>query len=252
MSDETNTAETGGENTSKPFTIDDVTKKIFTASDTDNAVAYVGKVQSVVDENAIVWNFDPNGEEGLPEGYGIGVFPVSERNAETKKNVLSQVIIAGVPDFSTVMEDEAGRDFVINALNNAISTKLANAVRNADGPVKLPLSVRDFVTRKTRGDDLKSFNELSQGLIKLLKDMGFKNMNKPTLRGCLNNADMAESQYPKVPQEQWEKLLDVCILMAGKKGLDDSIFVHWKATRDDATFEDDAEIDMSKLDEMLA
>ena len=75
-----------------------------------------------------------------------------------------------------------------------------------------------------------------------------KLMTDNILRSILESAAFAESQFPKVPQASWEKLLDSMIGKAEKDGMQVGMLADWRKTRDAAGLPSDDEVDLSGLD----
>lgn len=233
-----NTATTPAQ--SSGFDLDDIEYRLFGPSEREKAAAYIGEVMAVLPASMIKANFDMEKDDAIPADYAVMIVPISRRNEAKKENELAEVVIGAVPSFEKVISDETGKSFVVNSLFSAMKTKLANSARNAETGSLLPFSLSDFTTRKSRSDDLKAFNELAKPMILLLKSNGLRSVTKPSLRSCLSNAAIAESQYPAVPQEQWQKILQALEKMAAQKGLDPSIFAHWANTRDEMELADEA------------
>lgn len=240
-STETETTET------KEFTLADVRREYFGPDQTEKAVEHVSKVVEVCPEDALVANFDLENDE-VPEGWGIAVVPISKRIKDESgegKTINLGVCIAKVPSPELILEDEAGRDFVRRTLMDNCISQVASAARpdkdtgKIDAETFVPKELKDFITIRTKGEGLKTFNSLAPDVLKLLKKKSpaLKYLNTQLLRQALQNAAWAKTTLPNIPQSHWEGLLNAMIALARKKEMDPSILQQWLSRRDQAEME---------------
>lgn len=188
------------------------------------------------------FNFDP--EQEFPAGYGVGIIVNSER-VEKRGNVVTDCIIAAIPEPETVASDKAGADWSRNAIISALLTKLASTARamKRDGSsiTALPISVADFITsNRGAGETLGTFNAMAGLYVKELKKKGLTYMSKALFRSTLQSKEFAEQQFPRIPQTVWESILDAMVKRAEAgieidkvvTKLNPAILTHWRQTRD--------------------
>jgi len=194
------------------------------------------------------FNFDP--EKEFPNGYGLAVVPICKKDDAGAMQTLGAAIGA-IPDYSLLETTPEGKAFAQSVVETALMAKLANAVRpRSDGNVaaSVPFTVEDFITSNRPEGVLVAFHKLVGAYVKLLKGQGLKLMTPNILRTILESAAFAESQFPKVPQASWEKLLDSMISKSETEGLQAGMLVDWRKTRDEAGLPSDDEVDLSGLD----
>lgn len=240
--------ETGTEE--KAMTLQDVSRRSFTADDLESAQTYIGAaVQAAkLSEVEPVFNFDTN--ENLPEGYGLSVIPLTERVAG-QGNVTKGLCIAAVPSVQTILQSDSGNAWVVKQLNDILIRSIKSAATPSDdGAISsLPLKVEDFTT-STRSSALAAFNAVASLFVKALKDKGLKFMSKGLLRQVLSSAAFAEQQFPRIGQDNWVIVINSIMSHAAKEGVDAGILKHWLTTRD-AIEVSTADIDLSDIDGMV-
>lgn len=232
--------------TPKPFTLADIEKKYFEPDDEGNFsaddLATIIKVEEVAKAaKSFRTNFEV--EDGVPEGYGLLILPISKRGAEGNETIGAAIV--AVPTLATVAGyavdgNEVGQDFIQDAVIASFSVKVANAVRpRADGTVagSIPRTLADFLESRKRGEGFKTYTAIAPDMVKALKEKGLKNITTSMLRQCLSSKQAAESFYRTVSQDKWVKILDAMIGLAAKRTLDPAILIDWKNTRDEAELE---------------
>ena len=237
-------AETGSDD----FTTEDIKRRFFSPEQLqDHGVPYINKIQSL--GVPVKRNFDP--QQDFPSGYGLGVIPISKR--ENEQNVLVSVAVCAIPDLALVANDEEGQKFIRTAVIDTFMNKAANAFRErADGTVaaSAPYSLEDFITRRTRGESVKTFTTLAPHFVKALKQKGLKFLTAQLLRQILQSASFAGQIAATVPQEKWVDVLDIMIGKASEAGLDTQILENWKSTRNEAELQSIEDEDFTDLMEL--
>ncbi|MCK5504950.1 MAG: hypothetical protein KAJ10_07290 [Thermodesulfovibrionia bacterium] len=211
-------------------TMADIEKQYFSPVDlnTPETQATINKVNAILAAAGVkpTFNFDP--AKGVEPGFGIAIVPITERVAE-RGNVTKGCAIVQVPDPQTVAAHEKGAEFINKSILGKLVAKVSNAVRSASASI--PASMEDFLVSTRSGEGLATYRELAPGFVKGLKKMGISIMNTNLLRQIFSSKEFAEDQFPKIPQEKWEYLLNLMVDQAGKKNLDPAILNHWKETR---------------------
>lgn len=235
------------------FTISDVKKRYFSPDQLQEAQDYLVKITEVAKEGQIKRNFKP--EDTFPDGYGLAVVPISKRQSETGKgNVTIGIAVAAIPDPAIVGAHDKGSNFIRQVITDNFMSKVANACRpRPDGSVaaSMPLEIEDFIESQRGGGLLKAFSEIAPLFVKALRKKGIKYMTSQLLRQTLQSRAFAETQFEKIGQEQWEKVLDGMVVKATKEGHDPAILQDWKATRDSTEVTEVEDIDLSEFDELV-
>jgi hypothetical protein len=237
------------------FTAENIEKRHFVMpSDAADAQDYIGKVVKVLPGKDIKYNFDQS--KPFPDGYDILVLPVSKRSSEGKGNEIVGACIAAVPSVESIMAHEKGEAFIRSAIITAFSIKLGNAVRPKDGEEidsnSIPQTVEDFIENRRSSGGLEAYNTVAKDMVAALRKQGLKLITVPLLRQVLQSKQFAENTYPAIKQEQWVKVLDILIALAGKAKLDPAVMQNWKDTRDQATVKEIEELDLGQLEGLAA
>ena len=207
------------------------------------AIAETGEIK-------VVRNFDAG--QDFPSGYGLAILPISKRT-EKEGNVTVGVAVAALPDPETIANAEGGADYIRKTILDACIAKLANSVRprGDDNTVaaSIPFSVQDFITSSRGGESMATFRKLAPIYVAALKKKGIRFMSGILLRQIFQNATFAESQFPNIPQEQWEAIINSMIAKAEAEKMETSVLVNWKETRAQAEMAT-GEIDLSDLGEL--
>jgi hypothetical protein len=218
-------------------------RQYFTPGHLNEAKEYVKSVTKEFEKLPVHFNFDPD-KDTPPSNYGILVQPVLERNKKKKGGPLqlAAVIVAQVPDIKLVSQDEKGSVFLQAALDEAYGRKLRTDLTQqlaAHAKVKLPATLEEFVASE-RNDNL--FLGLMQETVRKLKQNGgsLSLLSVAILKNALMSASFAKGMFPRIPQEDWVKVIDRLAKDATDKGIDPTIINEWKANRD-ATNIDDVE-----------
>jgi hypothetical protein len=240
--------------TPEPFSLDKLDRAVFSNSEDDlaKAMELISAIREAgFPESASHYNFDP--EQPLADGYSLYITPVRERSkVEGEGSKLVALTIYAAPSFEMVLADTAGEAYLRSQMERAFAMQHAASIRpNTSGVVPpAPYTLADHIERKTRGDSLKTFNELKNILVPSLKKIGLSSLTAATLRKCFSNAAVAQSLFPDTPQEAWEKVLVLSENLAKSKNLDPTIFKVWGETRDQGILEHET-LDLSQLDIML-
>ena len=226
-----------------PKTLQDVGTHYAEGEDIAKLVPLVQHLHSLTNP---LYNFDPNAE--FPAGYGLMVLPIGETVPELKdgkptgknKRVTKHVAVAAVPGLGVLVQHEAGKNYVADAVKAAISAKLRNAFTRVENPhdqetgVKLPFTIEQFIEKGEKGAEdlgLGTYNELATGMVKAIRNMGIS-LDKAILRQCLQSTAFAKGVFPAVDQSFWVLVLNKAVAVANEKGLKDTIFRSWLNTRD--------------------
>jgi hypothetical protein len=213
--------------------LQELKREYFPPSDLEKAQEKVGVAIQIATANNItpVYNFDT--EADFPEGYGLAILPIKERD-EQRGNVVRGLCVAAMPDPATVAAHDKGESFIRDAVVGTFLSKLANSVRpRSDGTTaaSVPYTVEDFITSARAAESLAAFRELAPQYVKALKKKGLSIITSPILRQVLSSAQFAEQQFPHIDGAKWDGVLDKMITKAKEKGLDSGIMDHWKSTR---------------------
>lgn len=234
----------------KKFTLQDVSRKSFSADDLENAQSYIGKAVQAATEAEVtpVFNFDTN--ENIPDGYGLSVIPLTERVAG-QGNVTKGLCIAAVPSVNTILSDDSGESWVVKQITDILVRNIKSAAMPSEdgGITSIPFKVLDFTT-STRSSALAAFNAVASLYVKALKDKGLKFMSKGLLRQVLSSAAFAEQQFPRIGQDNWQVVIKSMVAHTSKEGIDAGILTHWSNTRD-AIEVSTVDIDLSDIDGMV-
>jgi len=232
-------------------TLDSIEKQYYPSASIEAASAAIEQAQTIAESVGakVTYNFNIN--DDFPQGYGILVDTITKRKADGSGNEAVGVLVAALPDFETVQNDEQGAKFIREKTIDAMTAKLKNAVRprGEDGAVSasVPMSVTDFVTSSRPEGVLVAFRQMAGAYVKLLKKRGLSMMTEAILRQTLQSAAFAEQNFPKVTQDKWVTILDSMIANAKKENLATGIMEEWKQTRDSAELPT-ADIDLADLD----
>lgn len=234
----------------KSFKLDDVKRKYFSPDNLEEGVSYVNQIIEI-GEVDIKRNFKE--EDDFPEGFGLGVIPISVREGD--KNVVKSVAVCAIPDVSIVVNHEKGQQFISDVVQSNFLVKAANAFRvRPDGgtAATVPETLEDFITSMKGREGLKTFTEIASTFVRALKKKGIKFMTPALLRQTLQSSQFASGQFEKIEQASWVKILDSMIAYAKTKQLDTSILEHWKNTRDEKeAVEIDDDVISGALEELV-
>ena len=249
------TDQTGGQENqaseSDKFTMENVEKRYFAPDQLEDAQTYLGKVTNVCPDGTIKRNFNP--EETFPDGYGLAVVPISKR-VEGKGNVSIGVVVAAIPDPASVANHEKGGEFIRSAITDVFMSKVANSCRpRPDGTTAttIPFSIEDFIESRRGRESLKAFTEVASAFVKALRKKGIKYMTPGLLRQTLQSKAFAATQFEKINQNAWQKVLDAMIVKAKAAGHDPAILVNWKDTRDSVEVVEIEDLDLDDLDSLV-
>jgi len=214
----------------------------------EKAQAYLSSVVAICAAENVspVFNFDTN--EDFPAGYNLAVIPLTERVPE-RGNVTRGVLVAAVPTIAAIMEDASGESFVTKQITDNLVRQVSAAAKAKDGITSLPFKVVDFTT-SSRSSGLAAFNALAGIYVKALRAKGLKFMSKLLLRQTLTSATLAEQQFPRIEQSNWEVVLKSMIAHATKENIEVGNLQDWLNTRNTVEVEL-AEIDLSDIDGLI-
>jgi len=236
--------------------VEDLKRVYFPPDQREGALAAIEKARTIAAglKLPIAFNWNAEGGETLPDGYGYAIVPIPQRR-EGQGNVIVGLHIAGIPSPETILADsEAGQKWAGDALVKALLNKYSNAVRIRDGQTgtpTAPLSVADFITNQTRDGGLSFFREIAPSYVKALKAKGLKLMNAPLLKQVLASSQFADQTFPKIPTAIWEGILSRMKDTATKENKEPGIVEVWQETRDKATFAT-ADFGLEDLDDLFA
>jgi hypothetical protein len=79
--------------------------------------------------------------------------------------------------------------------------------------------------------DLDAYKFQAKVLTKILRDQGLSGVTNKSLQMAFASSAFAATQFPRVKEGDWDRIIGLAEAMASKHGYDTSIFDHWKATR---------------------
>lgn len=196
-------------------------------------------IAETVGAPAARYNFNPEDSALDWSSHGIAIVPKTQRktgkDSEGKDLKGNEVVGLGVfrlPWLGAISEHPKGDTFIIDAVIGSMVNECATNLRREDAP-SLPASVADFIESSRAAESMEAWNNFAPVAIKVLREQfGFKDIAKATLRRVLSATEYAKQLYPKVPQGQWEMLLDNMLASATAKTLEEGILRVWRDTRD--------------------
>lgn len=141
------------------------------------------------------------------------------QNDTTKQNRL-----ISIADEDAVFADPTVR----RALYKLYVNKVVNFATDDDANPAQFITIAGCFKQKF---DIDAYKFLAKSFVRLLKDQGVLGVTTPSLRNAFASMAYAKSQFPRVSDNDWNKLLNLAIALSEKHGNDASIFEHWKATR---------------------
>lgn len=203
----------------------------------------------IVESNVNINDFN------VPDGFGVMIVPITERDTSEKKlgNVTKAIGVYVVPTMDAVMAygEGKGREFVVNAYEQALLRKLTPAVktRRAGNDVALPSKLEEFVESQRGGTDGKAFTKLAPKMVAALKQRGLSNINPNILKMVLSSKAAATALFPKFENSgNWVKVLNILIAEATKENLDVTQMNNWLATRDQTAMDAEQDVELSDDD----
>lgn len=223
------------------FTVDNIDRRFYGPEALADSNSYVANCVTAAEENdlPVYWNIDPAAPE-IPDGYGLAITPVQQREGKGEGLKIIGVLIGACPTYEALELDEKGAKFIRQTIQELLIGKMVAAARPRGNekigqtPFTLPISIADFIERRS-GESLKSYTEISGDFVAALKKQGMKFINATMLRECLANTEFSKEQFPGVEQTSWLAVIAAMRDTAVSKSLDPQIFDHWKETRDTAT-----------------
>lgn len=223
---------------------DDLKKKTFALNNLEGAKGYLAKfihLEPVVKRNFNEW-------VDIPEGYQVVVSPIAKNDKTQKERIKTGMAIVACPTLALLLsqgDDSAAVKFVNGRVVDSMVNKAKSQIDSDEG---MPFTIGDFV-RSGRGDGtLAVYNELAPFFITALKEHGFKNLTSTILRRCLDCAEFALQQFPKVSQSNWEGLIQRFASAATNTGDDPAIFNDWLKTRDQKKIEEVEDFNLDELE----
>lgn len=235
------TASENAETSETEFTLENIKKAYFPPSELEAAEAYLNQCSDVTD---LEMNFKP--ENGITEGYGLAIFPISKRGEGDEGNVVIGACAAEVPDFDMLVNHEKGAEFIRETVMDKLIAKVANAVRpRADGSKagSIPHSITDFLESQRGRENIKAFTATAPTMVKVLRKRGIGFMHTGLLRQVLQSRQFAENQFPNIKQDTWLHVGQHMISLAKKDGIDPAVIQNWLDNRENEAaveVEDDA------------
>lgn len=196
------------------------------------------KEVEALDKLQITTNFQ--NFDSIPQDHGVLFQPVLERKKGGGPLQLASYIVAHVPDLSVVSKSDAGTQYLVDALAELYGRRLKQDVAQAQSShmkPKLPETLEEFISSEQR-DNL--FQNLMQKWVRKLKASGgsLSLLTQSIMKNCLMSSQFAKGYAPKVPQAEWDKVLDKMTEEAGQEGIDTAILKDWKANRADHTIDE--------------
>jgi len=237
--------------TTDKLLLSSIKREYFSPSELNKAQERLSEVMVVAEDNATapIRNFDP--EKDFPNGYGLYIHPITQRGTDGNETI--GIAVAALPDPETIANAEGGSDYIRKVILDAEIAKLANSVRpRSDNSVaaSIPFSIQDFITSSRGGESMATFRKLASIYVAALKKKGIRHMTNVLLRQIFQSSAFAESQFPKIPQESWVKVINSMIGKADAEKLETSVLVNWRETRDQAEMAVD-EIDLEGFGELV-
>jgi hypothetical protein len=126
-------------------------------------------------------------------------------------------------------EETALADPVVRkALYRIYVNRVANAAEDNDAnPAAFLVTAGNFKLKF----DLDAFKFQAKVLTKFLRSKGLAGVTNNSLRMSFASAAFAKTQFPRISDDGWNKIIAIAEKNAENKGMDTSIFDHWKATR---------------------
>jgi len=230
-----------------------IKKQYFTPDQTDQAGEAIDLAVATVEtaNGSVVFNFDI--EKEVTEGYAIIIAPITQRNSESKNEVVG-ISIGAVPTYDLLINTPEGSAWIKEQTTNAILAKLANAVRPSTKTGEIaatrPYTIIDFITSNRADGALVAYRKLAPKYIKALKAKGITNLTDATFRQTLQSTAFAEATFEKVTQPTWVSIIHKMIAMAEKEGMIAGSLTEWLDTRDSAGMPQVVEIDYEGLSDL--
>lgn len=236
---ETNETTAAPANSNLPKTLQDVSTTYFKPAEVASAgVAFIQHVAGLLPaDKPVLFNGDWAVGGEFPAGYGILVLPLGKqvKQGDENKRVTEHIVVAAIPTVDVLMQSGAGSDYIADAVQSALATKLRNSFTRVEdkASVKLPVTVEDFITKGDKGaadQGLAAYKKVGPRLVAALKSKGIE-LNIGLLRQVLQSAAFASALMPGVKQTVWEKVIAAGKIEADKEKLPVTVFDHWLATR---------------------
>ena len=212
----------------------------FAPANFEAGKAAVGTIQKQ-DNILKYFNFDPAKMDTIPKDHGLLVQPIYER-AKKKGDPLqlNGIIVAHVPDVKLVAQGEKGQTYLQEALDEVYARRLKQDIAQSQAShtkLKLPETLDEFI-ESDRRDNL--FQDLMQSWVRKLKNNGgtLALLSQGILKNALMSASFAQSFAPRIPQSDWEKVLDRMTEEAKTANLDASVLASWKINRNSFAIEE--------------
>lgn len=243
-------SQTNGESSQELPDIGNLKREYFSPNKAEAASEAVAKAQVIANAHglSVQANFDTS--KPVPPGYGLAVVPVTQRR-ENEGIVPIGLYIAAIPSPALIAETDEGEKWCRDTLISALLNKFSNNVRPRDGQDgTAPFTIDDFITNQTRDQGLSFYRECQPRYVKALKKKGLRLMNGGLLKQCLASGSFARQQFPKIPQENWEWIIDRMLGEAKDNEVDSGIVAVWRKTRDETQL-DMGTFDLDELDELI-
>ena len=151
-------------------------------------------------------------EGNVPEGFGILVQPMMERNKGGGEMKLTDIIIHPVPNLDTVAKSEKGAAYLQEVLTTAFGRKLKTSVANfketPGSKLQFPDDLDGFIEAARRGSQLATFKTLAPKFVRALKKRGYAAITVDMLYNCFTSASFAQQIFSKIVQDQWIFLIN--------------------------------------------
>lgn len=175
----------------------------------DDLGAFVEFTDTIGKDNYKDWTV------GAPENF-TGLAMVE---TEGKANRL-----IALPSKEAMMADAT----VMAALYRVFINRIVNTASDNDAQAAQFLTVAGCFKQKF---DVEAFNFQAKALGHFLREQGLSGVTKNNIRNSFASAAFAKTQFPRIADAAWLKIIAIAEANAAKNGLDTTIFDHWKATR---------------------
>lgn len=136
-----------------------------------------------------------------------------------------RVLVYQLPDVATLMQTEAGQQYVADAVTASLGRKIGAVARNTIAKVPsfpLPQNIEALISSIRSGSrgagkkrhSLRAFRAVAGGIIKSLNG-AYANQGVAIrfdtngLKACLADANLAEAQHGSLPAAMWDKIFEV-------------------------------------------
>ena len=221
--------------------------------------------------------------EGVPEDLQISNigeqgfnpnWPVIVRSFKDAEGANVAAAILQHPSLDEMLQTPEARAYLERILSAAFMRQLSGSLTtwlksDRTEPISLASKVGDFITtaRRVASTGKRRFSKIlwnkyrsimMERLVQLYAQSGITlEITVAKFEQCLENQAAASAFYPQVKPEVWEAFVDLLCKLPAETVVnektnnsvtdDGELFRHWKATRNDASDDDEVDIDLSSL-----